>query len=95
MIHWSYESKGRLRAALSSFLGVSMDPILVTAQEAALWTGRPVGTIWRWASEGRIRTYRPDDGIKKDARYDLRELPAATEAGPGPIPALPEGCKAA
>jgi hypothetical protein len=72
-----------------------MDPILVTAKEAALWTGRPVGTIWRWASEGRIHIYRPDDGIKKDARYDLRELPPAKESGPGDVPALPEGCKAA
>lgn len=63
-----------------------MDPILVTAREAAIWTGRPVGTIWRWASEGRIRTHRPPGGRKKDARYDLRELPAATDDGPGAAP---------
>lgn len=66
-----------------------MDPILVTAQEAALWTGRPVGTIWRWAYEQRIHTYRPAGGRKKDARYDLRELPPATDAGPGRAPEKP------
>lgn len=69
-----------------------MDPILVTASEASLWTGRPVGTIWRWASEGRIRRH---GGPGKKARYDLRELPAATEAGPGQAPPLPTGSKAA
>lgn len=68
-----------------------MDPILVTVKEAALWTGRPAGTIWRWASEGRIRRYDTSRGT----RYDLRELPAATDDGPGVAPALPEGCKAA
>jgi hypothetical protein len=68
-----------------------MDPILVTAKEASLWTGRPVGTIWRWASERRISRY----GQGKDTRYDLRELPAATDAGPGRVPELPEGCAAA
>lgn len=68
-----------------------MDPILVTAREAALWTGRPVGTIWRWASEHRIRTIQPDGGKLKDRRYDLRELPPATDAGPGAAPPLPAG----
>lgn len=68
-----------------------MDPILVTSKEAALWTGRPAGTIWRWASEGRIRRYETSRGT----RYDLRELPAATDEGPGAVPALPEGCRAA
>lgn len=72
-----------------------MDPILVTAAEAALWTGRPVGTIWRWASEGRITTHRAPNARKRDARYDLRELPAATDAGPGRTPPLPEGVQAA
>ena len=69
-----------------------MDPILVTGPEAALWTGRPIGTIWRWASEGRISRH---DGTGRNARYDLRELPPATEAGPGPAPTLPVGAKAA
>jgi hypothetical protein len=52
-----------------------------------------VGTIWRWASEGRIKSYR--GRTKKDTRYDLRELPAWTEDGPGRTPELPVGCVAA
>lgn len=68
-----------------------MDPILVSAREAALWTGRPVGTIWRWASEGRIRRYTTPSGTQ----YDLNELPPNTEAGPGVPPPLPEGHLAA
>ncbi|MFF4403611.1 helix-turn-helix domain-containing protein [Streptomyces sp. NPDC001404] len=68
-----------------------VDPILVTAADASIWTGRPKGTIWRWASEGRIRRY----GTGKQVRYDLRELPAATDDGPGRAPELPEGCTAA
>lgn len=64
-----------------------MGPVRVTAADASAWTGRPVGTIYRWASEGRITRY--------GGRYDLRELPAATEAGPGPAPLLPAGAKAA
>lgn len=47
---------------------------LVTAEDAAYYTGRPVGTIWRWASEGRISRY----GTGKAVRYNLRELPAKT-----------------
>ncbi|MFF7881039.1 DNA-binding protein [Streptomyces sp. NPDC020794] len=74
------------------FRGCIIDPILVTAAIASTWTGRPVGTIWRWASEGRINRY---GGTGKDVRYDLRELPPATEAGPGPAPPLPVGAKAA
>lgn len=64
-----------------------MGPVLVSAKDASAWTGRPVGTIHRWASEGRITRY--------GGRYDLRELPAATEAGPGSAPVLPAGLKAA
>lgn len=41
--------------------------VLVTAAEAAAWTGKAPGTIWRWASEGRITSY--------GGRYDLDELP--------------------
>lgn len=63
-----------------------MDPILVTAKEAALWTGRPVGTIWRWAAEHRITAHH--GRTKKDTRYDLRELPAATDAGPVTVPPI-------
>jgi hypothetical protein len=51
-----------------------MPPRLITAADAANYTGRPVGTIWRWASEGRIHRY----GHGKGARYDLDELPAKT-----------------
>jgi hypothetical protein len=47
---------------------------LVTAADAAYYTGRPVGTIWRWASEGRISRY----GSGKSVRYDARELPGKT-----------------
>jgi hypothetical protein len=72
---------------------VNMGPVLISASEAAEWTGRPVGTIWRWASEGRIKSYR--GRTKKDTRYDLRELPAWTEDGPGRTPELPVGCVAA
>lgn len=68
-----------------------MDPVLVSAPEASLWTGRPVGTIWRWASEGRIRRYTTPAGT----RYDLTELPPSTEDGPGTVPPLPESRLAA
>lgn len=46
---------------------------LVTAADMAYWTGRPVGTIWRWASEGRISVY----GNGKNARYDVMEIDPA------------------
>lgn len=65
-----------------------MDPILVTAREASVWTGRPVGTIWRWATEDRITIHK--GRTRKDSRYDLRELPAATDDGPGPVPKIRE-----
>jgi len=74
-----------------------MPPILVTAAEAAHYTGRPVGTIWRWASEGRITRY----GSGKAVRYDLDELPRkivdewTDEVILGDPPPLPEGRKAA
>jgi hypothetical protein len=74
-----------------------MPPILVTAADAAYYTGRPVGTIWRWASEGRIDRY----GTGKSVRYDLRQLPRKTvdewtdEVTLGEPPRLPEGARAA
>ena len=74
-----------------------MPPKLVTAADAAHYTGRSVGTIWRWASEGRISRY----GSGKTVRYDLRELPRAVrdpwtdELTLGDPPRLPEGRKAA
>jgi hypothetical protein len=45
---------------------------LVSAEDAAWYTGRPIGTIWRWASEGRIGRY----GTGKAVRYNVHELPA-------------------
>ncbi|GGV45810.1 helix-turn-helix domain-containing protein [Streptomyces spectabilis] len=51
----------------------SETPTLVTAADLAYWTGRPVGTIWRWASEGRLTVH----GHGKNARYDLNETTAA------------------
>lgn len=65
---------------------------LVSAADAAYYTGRPVGTIWRWASEGRITRY----GHGKQTRYDVRELPGKTidewtgEVRLGDPPPLPE-----
>lgn len=73
-------------------------PQLVTASDAAYYTGRPVGTIWRWASEGRIHRY---GGKGKAARYDLRELDRKTvhpwtgEIHLGDPPPLPAGARAA
>lgn len=72
-------------------------PWLATAADAAYYTGRPVGTIWRWASEGRINRY----GQGKAARYDLRDLPRKTvdpwtdEVILGDPPPLPAGVRAA
>lgn len=74
-----------------------MPPKLVTTVDAAHYTGRSVGTIWRWASEGRITRY----GSGKQVRYDLLELPAKTvdewsgETRLGDPPPLPEGAHAA
>lgn len=74
-----------------------MSPQLVTAADAAVYTGRSPGTIWRWASEGRITRH----GHGKHVRYDLRELPRATrdewtgDIVLGDPPALPEGAQAA
>ncbi|SDN18095.1 MerR family transcriptional regulator [Streptomyces wuyuanensis] len=75
-----------------------MPPALVNAADAAYWAGRSVGTIWRWASEGRISRY----GSGKSVRYNVREIPKAirdeeTRAliEPGETPPLPEGARAA
>jgi len=69
-------------------------PRLVDARGAAYWTGRSPGTIWRWASEGRIRSY--------GGRYDLAELPHAERDDLTrqitylpPAPPLPAGARAA
>lgn len=72
-------------------------PWLATAADAAYYTGRPVGTIWRWASEGRISVH----GHGKNARYDLRNLPRKTvdewtgKVTLGDPPPLPAGARAA
>ncbi|MFJ4418263.1 DNA-binding protein [Streptomyces sp. NPDC088925] len=70
----------------------------VTGADAAYYCGRPIGTIWRWASEGRIRR----SGVGRGARYWLPDLPhglrdeATRELiQPGAAPALPNGVKAA
>lgn len=47
--------------------------VLVDGEMAALYTRRPVGTIWRWASEGRISRHR----VGRTTRYNLDELPHA------------------
>ncbi|MEW2578360.1 DNA-binding protein [Streptomyces syringium] len=62
---------------------------LATAADVAYWTGRPVGTIWRWASEGRITVY----GHGKNARYNVMDIDPATRDEDGnivtPTPAPP------
>jgi hypothetical protein len=71
---------------------------LVTAADAAYYAGVPVGTIWRWASEGRIsRT-----GSGKGTRYSVFDLNKGRRdewtrelLEPGAPPALPEGARAA
>ncbi|WP_255951558.1 DNA-binding protein [Streptomyces odontomachi] len=75
-----------------------MSPALATAADAAYWAGRPVGTIWRWASEGRISRY----GRGKGARYDVRQIPKARRdevtrelLEAGAVPPLPNGVRAA
>lgn len=70
-----------------------MSPTLVTAPEAALYTGRSVGTIHRWASEGRISRHM----VGKTVNFDIDDLPRAIrdewtgELRLGEPPALPEG----
>lgn len=75
-----------------------MTPALATAADAAYWAGRPVGTIWRWASEGRISRY----GSGKHVRYNVHEIPKALRdewtrelIEPGGVPAMPDAAQAA
>lgn len=70
-----------------------MPPGLVNAADAAYYAGRPVGTIWRWASEGRIGRY----GSGKNVRYNVFELNKAQRdeytrelITPGEVPPLPQ-----
>lgn len=48
-------------------------PRLVDTEAAEHWTSRPRGTLYRWATEGRITRY----GTRGHwgARWDLDELP--------------------
>ncbi|GAA2929737.1 hypothetical protein GCM10010446_12900 [Streptomyces enissocaesilis] len=75
-----------------------MPPALVSAADAAYWAGRPIGTIWRWASEGRIGRY----GSGKGVRYNVHEIPKAVRAEftrelieSGETPPLPAGARSA
>ena len=75
-----------------------MPPGYVTAADAAYYAGVPVGTIWRWASEGRISK----TGRGKQARYlvfDLIKAPrdeyTREQLAPGQAPPLLAGAKAA
>jgi hypothetical protein len=75
-----------------------MPPGYVTAADAAYYAGVSVGTIWRWASEGRIHK----QGKGKGARYcvfDLNKGPRDEYTRelikPGDAPPLPAGAKAA
>ena len=74
-----------------------MPSFLVTEELAVIWTGRPAGTIRRWAAEGRITRHGHGRG---NVRYDLAELHAKTEADdgaviPGRAPAMPKSLAAA
>lgn len=64
--------------------GGVVEPLLVSADVAAVWAGRPIGTIYRWASEGRLTRHRTGSGT----RYDLNEIPPKTDDGPGQPPPL-------
>lgn len=74
-----------------------MPPFLVTEELAVVWTGRPAGTIRRWAAEGRITRHGHGRG---NVRYDLAELNAKTEDEdgtviPGRVPMMPKNLAAA
>ncbi|MFZ4150503.1 helix-turn-helix domain-containing protein [Streptomyces pseudogriseolus] len=75
-----------------------MPPGYVSAADAAYYAGVPVGTIWRWASEGRISK----TGRGKTAGYLVFDLPKAHRdeytrelLEPGKPPPLPAGARAA
>ncbi len=54
-------------------------PHLIGLVEAMAWTGRPAGTLHRWASEGRITRH----GSGRTSQWDWHELPCA---GSGIVP---------
>lgn len=75
-----------------------LPPGYVTASDAAYYAGVPVGTIWRWASEGRITK----TGKGKQAGYNVFDLPKGRRdeytrelLEPGTPPPLPAGARAA
>lgn len=75
-----------------------MLPGYVTASDAAYYAGVPVGTIWRWASEGRLSK----TGRGKRARYYVFDLNKARRdeytrqlLEPGKPPPLPAEARAA
>lgn len=56
----------------------------VSTEAACAYTGRSMRTLYRWASEGRIRRYgSPHRGRTK---WDLSELPQAVPGQPQPAP---------
>lgn len=57
--------------------------VLITANEAAVWTGRPQGTIRRWANEGRLTVHRTGSG---QMMFDISELDPKSDDGPGSTP---------
>ncbi|MFV8127526.1 DNA-binding protein [Streptomyces syringium] len=77
---------------------MASEPLLVTEDLAAEYTGRPGVTIRRWAHEGRITRHGSGRG---KVRYDLWELPGkTTDEASGDVilgdpPPLPEGRRAA
>lgn len=55
---------------------------LADTEAAVLYTGRPRGTLYRWAHEGRITRY----GTRSRALWDLDRLPPAVPGGALPPP---------
>lgn len=47
------------------------EPRLVDTWAAAQWTGRALGTLYRWRSERRVTTYKQGS----HALWDIDELP--------------------
>lgn len=75
-----------------------LPPGYVSAADASYYAGVPVGTIWRWASEGRIGK----TGKGKQAGYLVFDLPKGRRdeytrelLEPGTAPPLPAGAHAA
>lgn len=55
-------------------------PVLVDAAAAARWCGVAPGTIYAWASLGKITRHPvPTATRRRCVMYDLNELPAAAQ----------------